>query len=161
MKKIYLLAALCIVIVVGALLPTVYFMSGRYETVQFGKNLDKVFNNTFENGSGVKGDNNGNLYLISQANIPRLYEVLSFTKRPAKESEEPGAKEIIKIDIYGTAVIEVLNFDEENDITYIRMTKQGENPGKWFMTENLRLYEWVDKIISDDGITAPNKRIGK
>lgn len=161
MKKIYILVSLCVVFIIAALIPTVYFMSGRYDTIQFEKNLDRVFNTALSEGASVKGDNNGVIYLISPNNIPRLYEVLSFTKRPAKEEAVTENKEMIKIDIYSSAVIEVLNYDAESDIAYIRMTMVNQEPGRWFVCEKVNLYEWVNKIVSPEGISAPNKRIGK
>ncbi|MGN1349198.1 MAG: hypothetical protein ACI4VI_09665 [Acutalibacteraceae bacterium] len=160
MKKIYTLVAICLVVILVGSVPAVYAFYDRYKTVEFGKDLDEAFNKVFSEGISIKSNNDGNTYLISSPNVSRLYDVLSYTKHRVKNAEGVEGKEKIEIDIFKSALIEVLNFDESEDIAYIRLTVNGEEPSDWFAVKKLKLFQWVDDITDADGYNSPNKAIG-
>lgn len=160
MKRIYILVAICLVIVIVGSVPAIYAFYDRYKTVEFGKDLDEAFNKVFSEGVSVKSNNGGDTYLISSSNASRLYDVLSYTKHRVKKAEGVEGKEKIEIDIFKTALIEVLNFDTNEDTAYIRLTVDGEEPSDWFAVKKLRLFQWVDDITDADGYNVPNKAIG-
>ncbi|MGN1117822.1 MAG: hypothetical protein ACI4RU_04360 [Acutalibacteraceae bacterium] len=160
MKRIYILVAICLVVVLVGSVPAIYAFYDRYKTVEFGKDLDEAFNKAISEGISVKSKNGSETYLVSKGNVSRLYDVLSYTKHRVKNAEGIEGKEKIEIDIFESALIEVLNFDESEDTAYIRLTVNGEEPSDWYSVKKLKLFQWVDDITDADGYNAPNKAIG-
>lgn len=161
MKKIYIIISACLAFIIIGTIPAINAFSGGYKAVNFGNNLEKTFNAVFSQGVSIKSINDGRTYLISQPNAQRLFDVLSYSKHIVRNTEGIEDKESVFIDIFGEAVIEVVNFDKENDIGYVRITMNGEEAGDWFSVTSLRFYEQISEITDEDGYYTPNKMIGK